>query len=312
MCLPISVCHPGLSKLVLDQLLTELCCSKSHPRRCVCLPSTARGGIWPGYTHGAKRTRGLIADYCPGSPPRLQPQRGADGDGRAPKSSRFHLSHLPIKCTVSSTTSQQPKNLLPSPRASGATWGGSGELSLRRQPPPGALAGPGHGFGGVFFGGALSGLVPYLPVHVAEHRVGVPPSGACALAAVSMVTAAPGEEQLAGCWGWQDPRLPPDPPENLTGSRCVRERRSRTKRGGKARRENSAPAGYRGLPPNSVRLRTGFRKGWKGWRNKKKKKRMMRKLQFWCGREGDICCSISGRRIGDLNTWKFKLLPEPD
>lgn len=73
-----------------------------------------------------------------------------DGDSRAPKSSRFHLSHLPIKCTVSSTTSQQPKNLLPSPRASGATWGGSGELSLRRQPPPGALAGPGHGFGGVF------------------------------------------------------------------------------------------------------------------------------------------------------------------
>lgn len=45
------------------------------------------------------------------------------------------------------------------------------------------------------FGGALAG--PYLPVHVCEHPIG-PPIRACALDAVSMVTAAPGpgEEQL--------------------------------------------------------------------------------------------------------------------
>lgn len=93
------------------------------------------------------------------------------------------------------------------------------------------------------------------------------------MAAVSMVTAAPGEEQLAGCWGWQDPRLPPDPPENLTGSRCVRERRSRTKRGGKARRENSAPAGYRGLPPNRFASEQASERDGKGGETKKKKKK---------------------------------------
>lgn len=67
------------------------------------------------------------------------------------------------------------------------------------------------------------------------------------------------------------------------------------------------------MPPNrfaSEQASERDRKG--GETKKKKKKRMMRKLQFWCGREGDICCSISGRQIGDLNTWKFKLLPEPD
>lgn len=36
-----------------------------------------------------------------------------------------------------------------------------------------------------------------------------------------------------------------------------------------------------------------------------KKKEMLRKLQFWCSHEGDICCSISNRRFRDLNTWKF-------
>lgn len=34
-------------------------------------------------------------------------------------------------------------------------------------------------------------------------------------------------------------------------------------------------------------------------------KGMMRKLQFWCSHEGDICCSISNRRFRELNTWKF-------
>lgn len=176
MCLPISVCQPGLSKSVLDQLLTELCCSKSRPRRCVCLPSTARDGIWPGYTHGAKRSGGFIADCCPGSPPRLQPQRGADGDGRAPKSSRFHLSHLPIKCTVSSTTSQQPKK---PPSITPSLGSNLGRLR-GAQPPPSAsswrIGRPQAWFWRRFFGGALSGLVPYLPVHVAEHRVGAPPA----------------------------------------------------------------------------------------------------------------------------------------
>lgn len=38
---------------------------------------------------------------------------------------------------------------------------------------------------------------------------------------------------------------------------------------------------------------------------KRRGKGMMRKLQFWCSHEGDICCSISIHRFGDLNTWKF-------
>lgn len=67
-----------------------------------------------------------------------------------------------------------------------------------------------------------------------------------------------------------------------------------------------------GVAPNRFASEQASERDGKGGETKKKKKRMMRKLQFWCGREGDICCSISGRRIGDLNTWKFKLLPEPD
>lgn len=60
-----------------------------------------------------------------------------------------------------------------------------------------------------------------------------------------------------------------------------------------------------GVAPNrlsSEQASNRNKKGAGGWVGGK---RMMRKLQFWCSHEGDICCSISNRRFRDLNTWKF-------
>lgn len=121
----------------------------------------------------------------------------------------IHLSHLPIKCTVSSATGAQPA--AENPPAITPSLGGRPGRLRGAQPPPGASAGPGTVLEAVLVEPWLVWF-PTCPCMWLSIVSG-PPSGACALAAVSMVTAAPGEEHLAGCWGWQDPRLPPDPPE---------------------------------------------------------------------------------------------------
>lgn len=171
----------------------------------------------------------------------------------------IHLSHLPIKCTVSSATGAQPAAENP-PAITPSLGGRLGRLR-GAQPPPSAssrrVGRPGHGFGGGF-GGALAGLVPYLPVHVAEHRFGPPQRSLRVGCSFYGYCSARGR-----AFGWMlglaGPASPSGSARNLTGSRCVRERRSRTKRGGKAEEENSARAGYRGCP-QQVSLRTGFRK----------------------------------------------------
>lgn len=91
------------------------------------------------------------------------------------------------------------------------------------------------------FGGALAG--PYLSVHVSEHPIG-PPSGACALDAVSMVTAAPGPGKSSWMLELAGPTSPPGSARNLTGS--VQERQ----RGGEREpRKKPCACWVQGLPP---------------------------------------------------------------
>lgn len=57
-----------------------------------------------------------------------------------------------------------------------------------------------------------------------------------------------------------------------------------------------------GVAPNRLCSEQASKRNKKGGEEKKK---LMRKLQFWCSHEGDICCSVSSRRYGDLNTRKL-------
>lgn len=117
-----------------------------------------------------------------------------------------------------------------------------------------------------------------------------PPSRACAVAAVSMVTAGPG--RAVGCWSWQDPPLPLDPPETCQGAGLC----------------GSHSAGHRENPTLLAAGAAPSRFCSEQEQNcgeGREEQRSDEQIAVWCSHEGGICRSISQRRLRELNTWKF-------
>lgn len=106
------------------------------------------------------------------------PAATARGRWRWPSTKILPISPLPSPHKMHRQLRDQPAAKKP-PAITPSLGSNLGRLR-GAQPPPSAsswrIGRPQAWFWRRFFGGALSGLVPYLPVHVAEHRVGAPPA----------------------------------------------------------------------------------------------------------------------------------------